>query len=1021
MRPAPAGRSPQDEPATPRTAGADLCSVPCLGVIVPCYNEASTLDTLLARVLARPETAEVVVVDDGSTDASSAKLEAWAARDPRVRVLRHDANRGKGAAIQTALPHLRSPFVVIQDADLEYDPDDYPNLLRPLLEGRADAVYGTRWGTGAYTKTPFWHRWGNRLLSWLARKITGLPITDEATGYKAFRRELLVRLELRESGFGFCPEVTAKLARLGARVVEVPIRYQGRTRAEGKKIRWHDGWGAVRCLLKYSRMRLPGDGSCAVARTVSAESNAEKPPESASRVFRFILLSAAGLYGLGLVWAVGLVPGWGRWYSASPYYRQQAAAFFRGDLALSRDPADLSHDLCWSEGGVHQVWGLGVPLWRLPFELGARVAGFETFPDMLALAAALALTAWWVFTTLEDLGRHLGPARTHEAGGSTPAAHIRSGKPEQPRAGAAGSHELRGARARRTDRPRAVWIVLGTAAAVLLLFPPWLNLLTTRFLVWEEAVAYEYMVGVGLIAALIRVVLRPSAGRFALLGSLAGLGMFVRPTLVFHGAAALVAAVVGLWLCRRTSGEGPGTSSVTEVLTPARGVYLLGPGVGIYLACGALLYTTNLLRFGSGFEFGHKLNLQVMMGSVYATRFDHPFASASLPEAAAELFGLLFCKKQFNGWFWYEPNLFAGQSDTPRWREVASTTYDFLYLAVILAGWAAGLFAAVRSARRNQTSPPDTRLPDESRTWSDDRGHAGPAAERPQVPQAERPGSAGLSSHAPARASEAGFGPGAATTSKVAPPGANREVWRRVLIVLAVDSFIGTAALSVFYLRNCVIATRYMLDYMPAFAAAILAAWWGWCHVLQRWQKKPTGLLLSAATTLLWLGIDFQTSTHAYGDPQVLTWSECVTAIQRRKAEKVNLPLSGVYESPDEAAETRLSHNGAGWNRDGTVLPSVILFIHTPRFVELELTPFEWARIEPDPSQLRAKIGLEFLKLEKLQPTAEGWRVRFAGPRQKRYQEGLQPLFLAMVPREFVAETRDLPWRLLRVRWREDP
>ena|GEM_PF-107761 len=1016
MRSAPAGGSPQNESAHLRAPGADLCSVPCLGVIVPCYNEAATLDTLLAKVLARPETAEVVVVDDGSTDASPAKLEAWAARDPRVRVARHDANRGKGAAIQTALPHLRSPFVVIQDADLEYDPDDYPRLLRPLLEGRADAVYGTRWCPGACTETPFWHRWGNRLLSWLARKITGLPITDEATGYKAFRRELLVRLELRESGFGFCPEVTAKLARLGARVVEVPIRYQGRTRAEGKKIRWHDGWGAVRCLLKYSRMRLPSDGSCALACTASAGSEAGKPPGGAPRSLRFIWVSAAGLYGLGLVWAVGLVPEWGRWYSASPYYRQQAAAFLRGDLALSRDPADLSHDLCWSEGGVHQVWGLGVPLWRQPFEMLARLAGFEAFPDMLALAAALALTAWSVFTAFDECARNLQTTSACATNASVSAAVEHGAELDAREGGKERRPNMPG-----TNRPGAVWIGTGVAAAVLLLFPPWLNLLTTRFLVWEEAVAYEYMVGVGLIAGLVRVVLRPSAWRFAWLCLLAGLGMFVRPTLVFHGAAAALAAATGMWLCRQSGSKAAGTGLPGETTGSLYRVRRLGPGIAIYLACGALLYVTNLLRFGDGFEFGHKLNLQVMMGSIFATRFDHPFASVSLAEAAEELFGLLFRKKSFNGWFWYEPNLFGGQSSTPRWREVASTTYDFLYLALILAGWTAGLFAAVRLTRRNPASPPRVRPPDAPVMMMDDRGDAGCAAKGLVVPETERPCFAAPSSRVPAQADEAANGLHRKVPTTEASPSGNQEVWKVMLVVWTVYSFLGTAALSAFYLRNCVIATRYMLDYMPAFAAAILAAWWGWCHVLQRWQKRPIALVLSAAATLAWLGIDFHNSTHAYGDPQVLTWRECVAAMQRQKAEKVNLPLAGVYESPDEPAQTGLSHNGAGWNPDGTVLPTVILFVHSPRFIELELAPFEWARIEPDPSQLRAKIGLEFLKLEKVEPTAEGWRVRFAGPRQKRYQEGLQPLFLAMVPRELLAETRDLPWRLLRVRWQEGP
>ena len=248
---------------------------------MPVYNEARWLDAILERVLARPEVAQVVAVDDGSTDGSWAKLQAWPARDARVRIIRHERNRGKGAAIRTALAHLSTPLILIQDADLEYDPEDYPKLLAPILSNQADVVYGSRFlgprgssssstlvgrdgvspspisGTATHGPSPSWHTLGNRLLTWASNRLTGLRLTDEATCYKLFKREVLARVELTEDGFGFCPEVTAKvgkLVRLGqVRLVEVPIRYHGRTRAEGKKIRLRDGLAALACLWRHSR------------------------------------------------------------------------------------------------------------------------------------------------------------------------------------------------------------------------------------------------------------------------------------------------------------------------------------------------------------------------------------------------------------------------------------------------------------------------------------------------------------------------------------------------------------------------------------------------------------------------------------------------------------------------------------------------------------------------------------------------------------------------------------------------
>jgi glycosyltransferase involved in cell wall biosynthesis len=242
--------------------GVDLSSKPDLsegiGVIFPVYNEVRWLDGILERLFGRPEVAQVAAVDDGSTDDSWEKLQRWKGRDSRLLVFRHSGNRGKGAAIRTALDHLRTPLVLIQDADLEYDPADYPNLLAPVQRGDADVVYGSRFSAGA-NGNPKWHTLGNRLLTFACNRLTGLRLTDEATCYKLFKRELLVGMNLQEERFGFCPEVTAKVSRLvragKARLVEVPVAYHGRSRAEGKKIRLRDGVAALYCLWKYSGPR----------------------------------------------------------------------------------------------------------------------------------------------------------------------------------------------------------------------------------------------------------------------------------------------------------------------------------------------------------------------------------------------------------------------------------------------------------------------------------------------------------------------------------------------------------------------------------------------------------------------------------------------------------------------------------------------------------------------------------------------------------------------------------------------
>ena len=232
----------------------------CLSVVVPCFNESATIATLLKRVLDSPYTAEVIVVDDASTDDSANLADALG--DPRVRVLRQARNQGKGAAIRRGFGETTQPFVVVQDADLEYDPADYETLLAPLLAGEADVVFGSRFmGGQPHRVLYFWHSVGNRFLTLLSNAFTNLNLTDMETGYKVFRREVLASFELEEDRFGVEPELTAKAAAGRWRIYEVGISYRGRTYAEGKKIGWRDGVHAISSVVRYSpigeRWRAP--------------------------------------------------------------------------------------------------------------------------------------------------------------------------------------------------------------------------------------------------------------------------------------------------------------------------------------------------------------------------------------------------------------------------------------------------------------------------------------------------------------------------------------------------------------------------------------------------------------------------------------------------------------------------------------------------------------------------------------------------------------------------------------------
>lgn len=229
---------------------------PCLSVVMPVYNEKATVARMVELVLQQRPVQELIIVDDGSTDGTAEVIRRFADTDPRIRLVVNDKNEGKGASLRRGFAQASAQIVLVQDADLEYDPLEYHLLLNPILSGKADVVFGSRFlGAGAHRVLYYWHAVGNRLLTTLSNMATNLNLTDMESCYKAFRLSVLQQISIEEGRFGFEPEITAKVSKLRVRIYEVAISYYGRTYEEGKKINWKDGVSALRCILRYNFFR----------------------------------------------------------------------------------------------------------------------------------------------------------------------------------------------------------------------------------------------------------------------------------------------------------------------------------------------------------------------------------------------------------------------------------------------------------------------------------------------------------------------------------------------------------------------------------------------------------------------------------------------------------------------------------------------------------------------------------------------------------------------------------------------
>ncbi len=643
----------------------------------------------------------------------------------------------------------------------------------------------------------------------------------------------------------------------------------------------------------------------------------------------FAILYFSLVLAAGVLVGTGLVVDLEHLYSDSLGYRWQTQAFLEGRVALSEHPGDVAWDLAWANGGVQQVWGLGAPLWRLPFEAVTEWTGSGPFPDRIAFGIAVVAVFFLVIAVF-----------------AVP-----------PRGAAVGAYWK--------QYPEGVCF-----AFLLMLFPPFLGLCRTRFLVYEEAAAYAYLTGVALLAGLVLFVRKPSLAGYLALCLIAGLAAFVRPTLVFYGGATVLTAGLWAWHWRWPLGK-------------------LALGAGAFAFAIGLLLVSNHDRFGSAMEFGHTINLNGIDPMRFATRFEAPFTSEPPVSAARELAGgLFFGGNRFNGFDSFAEDILPGQSATHRWREYYFTTYDLSYLLMLGIAWGWGIWWRVEGRRRKGEG-------------EDGSAGVSPAEERAGCPRSDY-----------------------ATKGRAGCPRSRGGAARSEIGMLALWSAVAATGLFVFYLRVPVMSSRYLLDFGPAFGAVVGAFLFiVMRYVRGRFRHEGRTAMVFCAFFLVWWGWQVGTLRVAddmRGGRSVLTAEQVAArSVLDSSAMEVRHHSNG-YRIGDSAEPGWPWLHLHGWNlQSGRTTAAAALFVPPLERLTLTVAPAEAAEVASgDYEIIRAKVGVEFLERESIEETPEGVEITFAGPRRKVYREGFQTAFLGFTTADELHDGESR-FRLLKVEWDE--
>lgn len=701
-------------------------------------------------------------------------------------------------------------------------------------------------------------------------------------------------------------------------------------------------------------------------------------------------LALAALIGLAVMWVTGAIPRWGQWYSEQPFYRAQVYAFFQGRLSLTEHVQGVTHDLAWIDGGVQQVWGLGVPLWLSIWEAIGRLIHLSPFPDRIAMLFAVVLTMYAL------LRAWFGP------GG---------------------------------DRS---WASRGAFLFIALL-PGVITMLRGRVVVYEEAATYAYCTSMLLLAGIMMMIRRPTTTRYVLLLAFAGATGLLRPTVWFYGA---VSAAIATVLYVRHRGSLRRSLAVVAIAS------------GLFLAGGGALFLTNYLRFGNGGEFGHRLNLEDLPGNLYATRFNHPFETVAAKDSAKELVGALFGrpeKKARLGYFFYERKLHTGQLDVPRWREYYFTPYTWAYVPFILGGLGCVGVAWLRARRpsamnaSNASSLPPRSGPDLDRetrwlgAWAVLGGlplvmfylHSPSVSSRYFLDVAPtlvvllatawrylatRLGQTLVGAIA--------FGAFALWWALSAMTSTARHQWlspvrARAAYLSMVDLAEATATVPA-------LPTAYDIA-DPWVGRYVGGDQWTCDCFIDPYREQACEH--NGGTGELWrtAGDDEGRTITKRIDHEVVpasrsggAWPIACSVDDPDPEPPAALPPDPGYEVESDRPGPTMYRNGTNWDlTTAAVAVATYFFVDDPAYVEVEVGPLSGRPPGPDflPA-VRAKIQLEELPLISTVSTARGVRLRFAGPRTARYRHGLQVAFLAFGPPDKIDQPVS-EYRLLRVAWRD--